>query len=175
MSTFLDQRLPSPLHWTAVVEQEGTLHRVLFGYQSQRSLRQRLVSNQETRREVCERKRGMLVQLRDYARGDRDSFEGVTLDWEEWTPFQRAILQRCYRVPYGSTLSYAELAASAGYPRAARAAGSVMARNRLPIIIPCHRIVPSAAGRWGHFSSPGGTATKRALLELERTSVLSPV
>ena len=69
-------------------------------------------------------------------------------------------------VPYGQTLSYAELAAKAGSPKAARAVGSVMAQNRVPLIIPCHRVVGSG-GHLGGFSAPRGIAFKKQLLELE--------
>jgi methylated-DNA-[protein]-cysteine S-methyltransferase len=66
-------------------------------------------------------------------------------------------------------MTYGELAAKAGSPRAARAVGSCMARNRIPLVIPCHRVVPSG-GRLGSFSAPGGSETKRRLIDMERQS-----
>jgi methylated-DNA-[protein]-cysteine S-methyltransferase len=63
-------------------------------------------------------------------------------------------------------LTYGELAAKAGYPGAARAVGNCMAANRIPLLIPCHRVV-CAGGRLGSYSAPGGTVTKRRLLALE--------
>lgn len=80
------------------------------------------------------------------------------------TPFQRAVLDACHRIPPGRPLSYAGLAKAAGVAGASRAAGSVMARNPLPLIIPCHRVVRSD-GKTGNFG--GGTPMKDHLLALE--------
>jgi methylated-DNA-[protein]-cysteine S-methyltransferase len=82
------------------------------------------------------------------------------------SPFAQRVLAACRQIPYGQTRSYAELAARAGSPGAARAVGSVMAQNRLPLLIPCHRVVGSQ-GKLGGFSAPGGLETKVRLLELE--------
>lgn len=80
------------------------------------------------------------------------------------TPFARAVLGALAAVPAGERRTYAELAAMAGSPRAVRAAASVMSRNRVPLVLPCHRIVPSAGGvgRYGW-----GEGVKRALLDAE--------
>lgn len=80
------------------------------------------------------------------------------------TPFARAVLAALAVVPAGERRTYAELAAMAGSPRAVRAAASVMARNRVPLVLPCHRIVPSGrgVGRYGW-----GERVKRALLDAE--------
>ena len=75
-------------------------------------------------------------------------------------------MHQCRRIPYGRTMSYAELAAKAGSPNAARAVGNCMAGNRIPLIVPCHRVVCSD-GRLGSYSAPGGTRMKRRLLDLE--------
>ncbi|MBX9789440.1 MAG: methylated-DNA--[protein]-cysteine S-methyltransferase [Pirellulales bacterium] len=82
------------------------------------------------------------------------------------SPFARRVLEACRRIPYGQTRSYAQLAAAAGSPGAARAVGRVMAGNRVPLVIPCHRVVGSA-GKLGGFSAPGGLETKQRLLDLE--------
>ncbi|GJM24265.1 MAG: methylated-DNA--protein-cysteine methyltransferase [Phycisphaerae bacterium] len=88
------------------------------------------------------------------------------------TDFQKSILRACRSIGYGKTISYGELAKRAGYPGAARAVGSVMARNRHPLITPCHRVVASG-NRIGGFSSSSGTELKRAMLELEGASILA--
>jgi methylated-DNA-[protein]-cysteine S-methyltransferase len=80
--------------------------------------------------------------------------------------FARRVLAACRQIPYGHTCSYAELAAMAGAPGAARAVGSVMAKNRLPLLIPCHRVIGSQ-GKLGGYSAPGGLETKARLLALE--------
>jgi methylated-DNA-[protein]-cysteine S-methyltransferase len=81
------------------------------------------------------------------------------------SPFRRAVLEALHRdVPRGQTITYGELAAHAGNRRAARAAGTACARNPVPLVVPCHRVLP---GSGGIGSYGGGPARKRALLELE--------
>ena len=84
----------------------------------------------------------------------------------EGTPFTHAVLEALTRVPVGAHCTYAELAAAAGRPRAVRAAASVMARNRVPLVLPCHRVVPTGGGtgRYGW-----GEDVKAALLAAEET------
>jgi methylated-DNA-[protein]-cysteine S-methyltransferase len=79
-------------------------------------------------------------------------------------PFRRAVLEKLREVPRGQTVSYGELAARSGNPKAARAVGSACARNPIPIVVPCHRVLPGT-GRLGNYG--GGPERKRALLELE--------
>ena len=82
--------------------------------------------------------------------------------------FGRDILRACCKIPYGETVSYGQLAKSAGHPKAARAVGNIMGNNQLPIIIPCHRVI-KADGTCGGFmqNSPGAQRLKAAMLELE--------
>ena len=86
------------------------------------------------------------------------------LDAHGFTAFERDVLRALSRVPYGRAVSYGDLAAAAGRPHAYRAAGSVMARNPLPVILPCHRVVHSdgSLGRYGDDPS-----WKPRLLRLE--------
>jgi methylated-DNA-[protein]-cysteine S-methyltransferase len=79
-------------------------------------------------------------------------------------PFRRVVLERLREVPRGQTVSYGQLAARAGNPKAARAVGTACARNPVPIVVPCHRVLPGT-GRLGNYG--GGPERKRALLELE--------
>lgn len=85
-------------------------------------------------------------------------------------PFIRRVLTALRRVPRGRTIGYGELAARAGSPGAARAAGSSCARNPVPLWVPCHRVV--ASGGLGGFS--GGLDVKRALLRLEGVDPAHP-
>jgi methylated-DNA-[protein]-cysteine S-methyltransferase len=103
-------------------------------------------------------------RLARYFAGERDTFADMPLDLEWCTPFQRAVAETLRRVPYGETVTYGELAALAGYPNAQRAAGSFCARNRTPLVVPCHRVV--AAGGLGSYGSLG-LEYKRRLLALE--------
>ena len=80
------------------------------------------------------------------------------------TPFGRAVLEALAAVPAGTTCTYAGLASLAGRPRAVRAVASVMARNTVPLVLPCHRIVPASGGSGGYG---WGTAVKSALLAAE--------
>jgi methylated-DNA-[protein]-cysteine S-methyltransferase len=96
--------------------------------------------------------------------GARDDFADVELDLEWCTPFERALADALRAVPAGETVSYGELAARAGRPRAARAAGTFCATNRFAVVVPCHRVV--AANGIGGYGSLG-VAYKRRLLELD--------
>jgi methylated-DNA-[protein]-cysteine S-methyltransferase len=97
--------------------------------------------------------------------GEREPFADVVLDLDGYTDFQRTVVETLRRVPWGEVVTYGELAALAGYPNAQRAAGSVCAHNRFPLVVPCHRVVSAAGiGRYG----ASGVEYKRRLLELER-------
>jgi methylated-DNA-[protein]-cysteine S-methyltransferase len=108
---------------------------------------------------------GELVErLRAYFAGEPVGFDDVPVDLEYETEFLSRCAQALRRVPRGEVVTYGELAALAGAPGAARAAGSFCARNRLGLFVPCHRVV--AAGGPGSYGSYG-VAYKRRLLELE--------
>jgi len=100
----------------------------------------------------------------DYFSGKRVRFDGVQLDLDWCTPFQRALVDAARSVPRGETIAYGELAALAGRPDAARAAGTFCAENRYGLVVPCHRVV--AADGLGSYGSLG-LEYKRRLLELE--------
>jgi methylated-DNA-[protein]-cysteine S-methyltransferase len=102
-----------------------------------------------------------------YFAGARDDFADVALDLDG-TPFQLAVIRALREVPYGETVTYGELAALAGHPNAQRAAGTVCARNRFGIVVPCHRVV--AAGGLGSYPTLG-VEYKRRLLALEGAAV----
>jgi len=86
------------------------------------------------------------------------------LDLSGYTDFQKRVYRVLRRVPAGKVVSYGELARSAGFPKAARAVGTAMRKNRLPIAIPCHRVI-KADGSLGRYGQ--GIAWKRKLLEQE--------
>ena len=99
-----------------------------------------------------------------FYRGEPVEFDDVELDWDEETEFGRALGEALAAVPRGEVVTYGELAALAGRPGAARAAGTFCAHNRLPVFVPCHRVV-SAGGLGGYGSL--GVDYKRRLLALE--------
>ena len=82
------------------------------------------------------------------------------------SPFDRKVLQTCRRIPSGEMTTYGDLAVRIGHPGAARAVGSALAHNPIPLVIPCHRVLRTD-GSLGGFSAPGGIATKRRLLRHE--------
>jgi methylated-DNA-[protein]-cysteine S-methyltransferase len=102
-------------------------------------------------------------QLEEYFAGRRTAFD-LPLDLRLSAGFRRDVLTRLREVGYGTTASYATLAAAAGSPRAVRAVGTACATNPLPVVVPCHRVVRSD-GALGNYV--GGVAAKRTLLDLE--------
>jgi methylated-DNA-[protein]-cysteine S-methyltransferase len=104
--------------------------------------------------------------LAAYAAGRPTDFRPIEIDERHYTTFQSQVVNVCRSIPTGETLSYGELAAQAGAPGAARAVGSVMAKNRYPLIVPCHRVIASG-GRLGGFSAPQGLSLKQRLLDME--------
>jgi methylated-DNA-[protein]-cysteine S-methyltransferase len=102
-------------------------------------------------------------ELDEYFAGRRRSFD-VPLDWRLAKGFRREVLRATARIPYGRTASYREVAARAGSPAAFRATGSALATNPLPIVVPCHRVLPADGGLGGYR---GGAEAKARLLRLE--------
>ena len=101
-----------------------------------------------------------------YAAGEPIDLAPIPLALGKMTPFQAKVVRHCRAIPWGGTLSYGQLAKKAGSAGAARAVGTVMSRNRLPLVIPCHRVLGSG-GCLGGYSAPGGLATKKKLLSQE--------
>jgi methylated-DNA-[protein]-cysteine S-methyltransferase len=102
-------------------------------------------------------------ELGEYFAGDRHAF-GLSLDLQLAHGFRRTVLEHLLQIGYGSTASYGAVAAASGSPAAVRAVGTACARNPLPVVIPCHRVI-RGDGSIGQYV--GGTAAKRALLDLE--------
>jgi O-6-methylguanine DNA methyltransferase len=105
-------------------------------------------------------------RLCDYAAGRHVTFDDIAIDIDGVPAFRRQVLDVCRSVPYGKTVTYADLASRAGRPLAVRAAGSAMATNPLPILVPCHRVIRSDGGLGG-YSCPQGVSLKRRLLDME--------
>jgi O-6-methylguanine DNA methyltransferase len=100
-------------------------------------------------------------QLTSYFDGRLKEFS-LKLDIQA-SPFQKKVLERVAGIPYGSTMTYGEIARAVGNPRASRAVGTANANNNLPIVVPCHRVVASnGLGGYG-----GGLEMKKRLLRLD--------
>jgi len=108
----------------------------------------------------------LMERLKAYFSGHRAAFPDK-LDLSLATPFQREVWQVTKLIPYGETRSYRWLVEQMGKPKAVRAVGQALAKNRLPIIIPCHRVVKSD-GELGGYS--GGVEMKRRLFQLEASA-----
>lgn len=102
-------------------------------------------------------------ELDEYFAGTRRSFD-LPLDWRLAAGFRGTVLHHLAEISYGQTASYAAVATLAGSPRAVRAVGTACAKNPLPVVVPCHRVVRSDGAMGGYL---GGTEAKRLLLDLE--------
>jgi methylated-DNA-[protein]-cysteine S-methyltransferase len=106
--------------------------------------------------------RGATRQLRAYFAGDLREFDLPLAP--DGTAFQREVWAALREIPYGHTISYAELAAAVGRPGAARAVGAANGRNPIAVVIPCHRVIGASGALTGYG---GGLGRKRLLLDLE--------
>jgi len=107
-------------------------------------------------------------QTKRYFAGERIDFDAIGLDLSHVDPFRRTIYDALRKVGFGETVTYGELAKRVGAnePQAAQDVGVAMARNPVPLIIPCHRVL-AAGGKLGGFSGPGRTEAKQKMLALE--------
>ncbi len=95
------------------------------------------------------------------------------MSWQkESTPFQRKVYEAILRIPKGQVRTYAQIARAVGSPKAARAVGQALKRNRWAPKIPCHRVIASD-GTLGGYSARGGLAAKRRLLRRDRFRFLT--
>jgi methylated-DNA-[protein]-cysteine S-methyltransferase len=102
-------------------------------------------------------------ELDEYFSGRRHGFD-ADLDWTLIGPFGQKVLSVTAAIPYGSVLTYQQVAGEAGSPRGSRAAGNALGSNPIPIVIPCHRVLRTGGNLGGYG---GGLPRKRWLLELE--------
>jgi methylated-DNA-[protein]-cysteine S-methyltransferase len=167
---------PTNLGWFGLLGRDSRLVTVLVGHASADDVRRACRRDQEISNGPGLREHDWNPELRRrlerYCIGEKCEFDDIALELPERSEFQERILKVTRRIPYGTTMSYGVLAEKAGYPRAARAVGTVMSSNRFPIIVPCHRVVASG-GKTGGYTSPQGVSLKLRLLALEGAS--SPV
>lgn len=162
---------PSDLGWMLCVVCNGKLSRNAFGYRSSAAALAALseLGDRFMRLDPSEAHSTLtaaMSRLSQYASDYADPLTDLPLDLDDATPFQRRVLEACRKIPAGTTVTYAELARRCRSPGAARAVGNTMARNRFPLIIPCHRVVASG-GKLGGYSAPDGLDMKRRLLDAE--------
>ncbi len=162
---------PTNLGWFGLIGRADRLVAVIAGHASAAEVRRAagVTSHEATgTSEIHETEwnPGLRRRLERYCLGDRIDFDKVPLELPRGTPFQERVIKVVRRVRYGQTISYGLLAEKAGFPRAARAVGSVMKANRFPIIVPCHRVV-AAGNKPGGYTSPQGLSLKLRLLAME--------
>ena len=107
----------------------------------------------------------VVIQLKEYLEGKRHLFT-IVIDWMVLRPFQRAVLQATYQIPYGETRTYKEISVQIHRHHAARAVGRAEATNPMPLVIPCHRVIGSD-GKLHGYGLGEGLKTKEWLLKLE--------
>ena len=106
------------------------------------------------------------AQLLAYLQGSLHNFD-LPVDWSGMTPFAWSVRRACLQIPYGYMVSYSRLAELAGFTGKARAVGNINARNPLPLVIPCHRVI-GKDGKLHGYAGPDGVKTKQWLLDMER-------
>jgi methylated-DNA-[protein]-cysteine S-methyltransferase len=180
--TFIAPRL-TPLNWMAIAWRDEILLANVFGYPSRRLAELALARIPRMPQSFCRIAaegqaddvppwaRSLIARLQLFAGGEPVDFVDVPLSLEHLTTFGKRVIAACRRIPWGETRTYGELAAECGSPGAARAVGSVMAKNRYPLIVPCHRVL-AAGGDLGGYSAPDGLAMKRRLLRMEGAVLL---
>ena len=156
--------IPSPIGELLLAATPSGLVRVAFGREGHDAVLADLAQRISPRiLPAPERLAEPARQLGEYFSGTRRRFE-LPLDLRLATGFRRTVVEHLSDISYGSTASYAALAVLAGNPGAVRAAGTACARNPLPVVVPCHRVVRSD-GKIGNYL--GGSDVKRTLLEME--------
>ena len=105
-------------------------------------------------------------ELGEYLKGKRQDFT-FPIDWSSLKPFQFKTLKAVYKIPYGKTQTYADVAMQIGHPNAYRAVGRANATNPMPLVIPCHRVI-GTDGKLHGYGGGDGLPTKEWLLKLER-------
>lgn len=108
----------------------------------------------------------LIKQIENYFLGKPCKLEWSRFDLKKYSPFARKIYLELLKIKHGNTITYKELAAKIGNPSAARAVGTILGKNPIPLLIPCHRVIKSD-GSVGGFSAEGGASQKIAMLALE--------
>lgn len=150
----------------AVVSVGDRVGRILFRSTPEDAAKELFDHIPDARDGSTNRTKETLKQLAEYFNGQRQAFQVPMAD-DSLTPFSRRVHKALCEVPYGSVVSYGQLAFLAGSPGAARAVGRVMSLNLFPLIVPCHRVI-GADGSLGNYTAASGCRTKAWLLDFER-------
>ena len=155
--TTIHTYIDTPLGQLLLASRDHKLSRMVFADEGQTQ-----VGPDWLRRDEALLFRQAARQLEEYAAGERWSFDLPVL--LSGTPFQIEVWQAIAAIPFGQTVSYGELAAQLGWPRAMRAVGTAAGKNPLCLVVPCHRVIGKSGALTGYA---GGLARKRRLLDFE--------
>ena len=117
---------------------------------------------------------GFRRALQGYFQGETVDFMAIFIDFVDAPPFLRSVWEVCRSIPRGETRTYKWLAEMAGRPNAPRAVGQAMARNRVPFLVPCHRVVASGGGLGGYGRGKSALALKQWLIDQEASEGKGP-
>ena len=153
--------------WVGIAGNGHVLKSLSIGHDSQAECLARFQEDLAAGGEIAEWNPRLRKRIERFLNGKGvDDFQDVDTVMTESTPFAARVIAAVRAIPAGQVMSYSDVAAASGSPKASRAVGNIMARNTIPLIIPCHRVVASG-GRLGGYSSPRGLSMKTRLLELE--------
>ncbi|MCY4654301.1 MAG: MGMT family protein [Dehalococcoidia bacterium] len=153
--------------WMGLLSSEAGLVRSTLPEESEKMCASRLGIEADEAVRAPDRFADLRDRLEYYFDGSDTGFGDIELDFDDAPDFHRRAWQACRTIPRGETRTYKWLAGRAGSPNAPRAAGQTMARNRIPIIVPCHRVIGSDGSLRGFGSGDTRIDLKRRLLELE--------
>ena len=168
MTTLYRATLETPLGWIGAIASQRGLRRCTLPQREPEACVDELGADFDIAVAAPKRFGELSAMLERYFADGSDAFAGIDIDVEDAPSFQRAAWLACRSIPAGETRTYKWLAVRAGSPGASRAAGQAMARNRLPIVVPCHRVIGTDGSLRGYGSGITRLDLKRRLLELER-------
>ena len=160
----------TPHGWVGVLASEHGIRRTTLPEPSIEACREKLGSAIDDADRTPDKFVNLRRKIERFLDGEHVDFGGVPIDVDDASPFHRAAWQACRTIPAGETRPYGWLASAAGRPNAPRAAGQAMARNRLPFLIPCHRVIASDGSLGGYGSGRTRLELKKRLLEMEARS-----
>ena len=157
----------TPHGWVGVLASERGIRRTTLPEPHIEACRDKLGDAIDDAERTPEKFTDLREKIERFLNGENVDFDDVPIDVDDASPFHRAAWLACRTIPAGETRPYRWLASAAGRPNAPRAAGQAMARNRLPFLIPCHRVIASDGSLGGYGSGRTRLELKKRLLDME--------
>lgn len=161
--------LSTKLGWVGLLSDGSQVLAIKMGYPNQDDLLGACRDWQAAWSRPNDEEKQWLIGIRQYAAGEPFDLQSLPVQIPKGTSFQNRVRQVVRGIAAGEVLTYGEVARRAGFPNAARAVGTVMSRNQIPLLIPCHRVVGTSG--LGGFSAPSGICLKQQLLDMERQPI----